>query len=62
MDPDDGMYPVAWSVVDAENTENWLWFLTKLKGDLNIVNEGAWTFISDKQKVTYFLNLDVFIS
>lgn len=51
MDPDDGMYPIAWSIVDAENTANWLWFVSKLKDDLNIQNDASWTFISDKQKV-----------
>lgn len=60
MDPDDGMFPVAWSVVDAENTENWTWFIGKLKEDLNIFNDGGWTFISDKQKVTIYPYLILF--
>lgn len=54
MDPEDGMYPIAWSVVDAENTNNWCWFLKLLKVDLDINNDFAWTFISDKQKVCFF--------
>ena len=41
MDPEDGMYPIAWSVVDAENTENWCWFLRQLKDDLRMTNDGA---------------------
>ncbi|XP_074377763.1 uncharacterized protein LOC141719285 [Apium graveolens] len=44
------MYPIAWSIVDAENTANWMWFISKLKDDLNMNNDGRWTFISDKQK------------
>lgn len=57
IDPEDGMYHKAWSVLDAENIDNWCYFLRKLKDDLNINNDGTWTFISDKQNVTYFCNL-----
>lgn len=53
MDLEDGMYPITWSIVDTKNTENWCWFLSKLKEDLKMTNDGAWTFISDKQKVPY---------
>ncbi|KAL0326747.1 UNVERIFIED_CONTAM: hypothetical protein Sangu_1752700 [Sesamum angustifolium] len=37
-------------VVMSENKDNWEWFLTLLKEDLNIVRDDAYTFISDKQK------------
>ncbi|XP_074342630.1 uncharacterized protein LOC141680252 [Apium graveolens] len=46
----DGMYPIAWAVVEAENTDAWNWFLTLLAADVDIQNSGAWTFISDRQK------------
>lgn len=51
IDPNEGMYPIAWAIVQAENYDNWLWFMNLLKGDINIVNDRMWTFISDKQKV-----------
>ncbi|KAL0431259.1 UNVERIFIED_CONTAM: hypothetical protein Sradi_0751900 [Sesamum radiatum] len=35
----------------SENKDNWEWFLTLLKKDLNIVRDDTYTFISDKQKV-----------
>ncbi|XP_020549562.1 uncharacterized protein LOC110011996 [Sesamum indicum] len=37
-------------LVLSENKENWEWFLTLLKEDLNIIRDDAYTFISDKQK------------
>ena len=49
-DPNDGMYPIAWAQVEAENNSSWDWFLGLLKDDLNIVNDGNYTFISDRQK------------
>lgn len=52
-DANDGMYPIAWAVVEAENTESWSWFLINLKSDLGIENDGAFTFISDRQKVPH---------
>ncbi|CAN6715315.1 unnamed protein product [Malus baccata var. baccata] len=33
-----------------ENNDSWIWFLELLAADLEIVNQRAWTFISDKQK------------
>lgn len=50
-DSNDGMYPIAWAVVEAENSETWNWFLNLLALDVNIINSGSWTFISDRQKV-----------
>ncbi|XP_022880927.1 uncharacterized protein LOC111398230 [Olea europaea var. sylvestris] len=50
VDANNGMYPVAYAVVEVENGDNWRWFLGLLKDDLHINNSQHWTFISDKQK------------
>ncbi|KAL0289986.1 UNVERIFIED_CONTAM: hypothetical protein Scaly_2687000 [Sesamum calycinum] len=50
VDPNNNQYPLAYAVVMSENKDNWEWFLTLLKEDLNIVRDDAYTFISDKQK------------
>ncbi|XP_022851077.1 uncharacterized protein LOC111372890, partial [Olea europaea var. sylvestris] len=50
VDANNGMYPVAYAVVEVENRDNWRWFLGLLKDDLHINNSQHWTFISDKQK------------
>ena len=44
-DANNQLYPVAWAVVQVENTDNWVWFIAKLKAD----GEG-FTLISDRQK------------
>lgn len=51
MDANDGMYPVAWAIVEIENTNAWNWLLEYLSQDLQISNDKEWTFISDRQKV-----------
>jgi hypothetical protein len=48
MDPNDCIYPVAFSIVEVEDTANWRWFLETLKKDLGIHNTSAWTIMSDK--------------
>ncbi|KAL0394980.1 UNVERIFIED_CONTAM: hypothetical protein Slati_4464200 [Sesamum latifolium] len=50
VDPNNNQFPLAYAVVMSENKDNWEWFLTLLKEDLNIVRDDAYTFISDKQK------------
>ncbi|XP_074376912.1 uncharacterized protein LOC141718430 [Apium graveolens] len=37
----DGMYPLAWAVVEAENNDSWNWFLESLKSDMRIENDGG---------------------
>lgn len=51
-----GMYPIAWAVVDVENEDNWTWFLQKLQSDFNLQKGQNYTIISDRQKV--LLGLD----
>ncbi|KAM0875264.1 hypothetical protein ACQ4PT_036948 [Festuca glaucescens] len=50
MDPNDCIFPVAFAIVEVENTSSWKWFLTALKQDLGIDNTAPWTIMSDKQK------------
>lgn len=44
VDGDDGIFPVAFAVVDAETDENWLWFLQELKAAIS-TSEGI-TFVA----------------
>ncbi|XP_020173219.1 uncharacterized protein [Aegilops tauschii subsp. strangulata] len=50
MDPNDCIYPLAFAVVEVENTDTWKWFLSNLKSDLGILNTEPWTIMLDKQK------------
>lgn len=44
-DANNQFYPVAWAVVGVENTDNWLWFIRKLKVDLGINDGDGFTLI-----------------
>ncbi|XP_047310588.1 uncharacterized protein LOC124914143 [Impatiens glandulifera] len=44
-DGDDGIFPVAFSVVDVESEENWLWFIMELKSALSTSH--PITFVAD---------------
>ncbi|XP_074328392.1 uncharacterized protein LOC141666301 [Apium graveolens] len=45
------MFPVAYAVVESENTDRWRWFTDLLTEDLGL-GDGTWyTIISDQQKV-----------
>ncbi|KAK9921892.1 hypothetical protein M0R45_030385 [Rubus argutus] len=50
IDGNNGMFPVAYAVVEVENTETWKWFLEYLIWDLKMENPRSYTFITDKQK------------
>ncbi|KAE8728452.1 hypothetical protein F3Y22_tig00004355pilonHSYRG00014 [Hibiscus syriacus] len=47
-DGDDGVFPVAFAVVDAETNDNWHWFLLQLKSAVS--TSCPLTFIADRQK------------
>ncbi|CAH9052492.1 unnamed protein product, partial [Cuscuta epithymum] len=49
-DANNNMYPIAWAIVEIENTSSWSWFIELLKEDLQIVDTSPWTVISDQQK------------
>ncbi|XP_076909186.1 uncharacterized protein LOC143566337 [Bidens hawaiensis] len=50
MDGNNGIYPLAYSLVEAETTDNWTWFLECLGDDLDLHSNSNFTFISDRQK------------
>ncbi|GKD92265.1 mutator type transposase [Tanacetum coccineum] len=52
VDPNNGIYPLAYAVVEGETKESWLWFLDCLGDDLELFRNSNFTFISDRQKVT----------
>ncbi|XP_044483122.1 uncharacterized protein LOC123209272 isoform X2 [Mangifera indica] len=49
VDGNDGVFPVAFAVVDAETDDNWHWFLLQLKTALS-TTPCPITFVADKQK------------
>lgn len=51
IDSNNGIYPLAYAVVEAENKDSWIWFLDCLADDLDLQANSNYTFISDRQKV-----------
>nr|XP_043617813.1 uncharacterized protein LOC122589574 isoform X2 [Erigeron canadensis] len=49
VDPNNGIYPVAYAIVEAENKDSWIWFLECLGLDLDLDIRSNFTFISDRQ-------------
>ncbi|GJR40745.1 mutator type transposase [Tanacetum coccineum] len=54
VDPNNGIYPLAYAVVEGETKESWLWFLDCLGDDLELFRNSNFTFISDRQKVPWW--------
>ncbi|KAJ9566968.1 hypothetical protein OSB04_002934 [Centaurea solstitialis] len=50
VDPNQGIYPLAYVVVEAETTDSWSWFLEILQDDLDLNRDSNFTFITDRQK------------
>nr|GEV01943.1 multidrug resistance-associated protein 5 [Tanacetum cinerariifolium] len=49
-DGNNHIYPVAWAVVNAENKDNWTWFLELLEEDLGCIRGNGLTIMSDQHK------------
>ncbi|GJR38918.1 mutator type transposase [Tanacetum coccineum] len=50
VDANNGIYPVAYGIVESENQYYWTWFLTCLANDFDLFSNSIFTFITDKQK------------
>ncbi|VVA10829.1 PREDICTED: MuDR family transposase [Prunus dulcis] len=48
LDGDDGVFPVAFAIVDVENDDNWRWFLEQLRSVVS--TSQSLTFVSDREK------------
>ena len=49
-DANNQIYPIAWSVVQSETTENWLWFVQQIKRDLVLKDGSGFVILSDRSK------------
>ncbi|MBA0765412.1 hypothetical protein Gotri_014615, partial [Gossypium trilobum] len=65
IDVNNGIYLIAYAVVESENQASWCWFLELLKMELKIVSSFQISFMSDKQKglveaiSMLFLNVEI---
>ncbi|KAJ9560444.1 hypothetical protein OSB04_005604, partial [Centaurea solstitialis] len=50
IDSNNGTYPLAHAIVEAETTSSWTWFLQCLGADLDLETNSNFTFMSDGQK------------
>nr|KAJ0196279.1 hypothetical protein LSAT_V11C700355580 [Lactuca sativa] len=50
LDSNNGIYPLAYVIVEIENYESWKWFLECLGDDLDLHAMSNFTFVSDRQK------------
>ena len=52
LDGNNGLFPLAYAVVEGETNDSWAFFLTQLKDVIvDEIQERAFTFMSDGQKV-----------
>ncbi|XP_062103973.1 uncharacterized protein LOC133815107 [Humulus lupulus] len=50
VDGENSLYPIAYAIVEKENTETWKWFVEILKEDLQVENSSKFTLMSDRPK------------
>ncbi|GJS79515.1 crooked neck-like protein 1 [Tanacetum coccineum] len=50
LDSNNGIYPLAYALVEAETKSSWYWFLQCLGDDIDLHPNSNFTFISDRQK------------
>nr|GEV44356.1 hypothetical protein [Tanacetum cinerariifolium] len=51
VDGNNGIYPLAYAIVEAETTNSWTWFLECLGSDLELGMMSNFTFVTDRQKL-----------
>lgn len=63
-DADNAIYPIAWAIVAVENTDNWQWFVRRIKIDLELGDGDGYIMVSDRQKVckVWFFNVFFFVN
>nr|GEY84061.1 hypothetical protein [Tanacetum cinerariifolium] len=49
VDANNGIYPVAYGIVESENEYSWTWFLKCLANDFDLFSNSNFTFITDRQ-------------
>lgn len=54
-DGNDGVYPIAWAVVDTESFESWSWFFKLVVDDLDLGDGESLTIVSDRRAVNVCL-------
>ncbi|XP_019093201.1 PREDICTED: uncharacterized protein LOC109129426 [Camelina sativa] len=52
-DANNAIYPIAWCVVQVENTYNWSWLVNRLKIDLELGDGDGYIMVSDRQKLDH---------
>nr|GFB40629.1 hypothetical protein [Tanacetum cinerariifolium] len=50
VDPNNGIYPLAYAIVESENKDSWKCFLECVGDDLDLFKNSNFTFISNRQK------------
>nr|GEV86602.1 hypothetical protein [Tanacetum cinerariifolium] len=50
VDPNNGIYPLAYAVVEFETKKSWLWFLDCIGEDLELFRNSNFTFVRDRKK------------
>ena len=62
-DGNNNIFPLAFGLVDKEETSSWAWFLTQLKYAIGGESGkfGLYTIISDRQKVVQCIKSSAFI-
>ncbi|GJY13629.1 FAR1-related sequence 10 [Tanacetum coccineum] len=51
VDANNGIYLVAYGIVESENQYSWTWFLTCLADDFDLFTNSNFTSITDRQKI-----------
>ena len=51
VDSNNGIYPLAYALVENKTTNSWTWFLEQFGDDLELYANSNFTFISNRHKV-----------